>query len=579
MDSAIIIGCISGDERAWIDLFERAYPLARRVVNRMVRDNHLAEDVVQNALLKMMCSLHTLRNHDCFNSWLTRIVKNEAYLTLRLNRNEHPGEIFETDVPVNSGGHTDLSESVAFRTMMIRAIRKLPLEQRDVVVFREIQGYKIDEIGAMLDVPPGTVKSRIYRAREKLRKTLDVFAVTRKEKIAMHEKPTEELLYDYLEGHLSAVEVSALESMLDKDPSLKEKLAKQRSFLRILHSITGKLSLSAAEIAEKMKKIEEALKDYKLTEKYTLYVDGKPLVSTGKVYYKSPDKYRLEQNHPVMGDIIIVSRGQHVLSFNMAEKVARQMKIGESAMDKFILRYPLLIRTLSENNTVTLIGKETIESKRCYHLTFAAKVPEIVDGEMLTHLWIEEETWFPLLEEYYDTQGNLAAKKEISDLELNAGIDPEMFDVSIPEDYDVETSSDGHVLNISEDMSIDEAAKLSGYELFILPENDELYLKQVRTMEIEGFPVINLYYHKPDHPIPYLIITQTSAEPKDIASGYSQDEVIINGEKGGYIELNSPPIKGMVHICREGINITIGCLGDKNETIKWAGRLIRRQNY
>jgi len=49
----------------------------------------------------------------------------------------------------------------------------------------------------------------------------------------------------------------------------------------------------------------------------------------------------------------------------------------------------------------------------------------VTGGELVTHLWVEEKTWFPVLEEQYDVQGNLVAKKEVSDLVINSGLSEE----------------------------------------------------------------------------------------------------------------------------------------------------------
>ena len=202
---------------------------------------------------------------------------------------------------MNSVYPSEISESVAFQAELIKALRKLPLEHREVIVFHELQGYKMHEIARMFDIPLGMVKSRLYRARENLREELEIFATTiKKGRVKMNERPIEELLYDYIEGFLGAEESAKLEEKIIAAYELQNKLNRQHSFVKVLPRITGKISMSAAEIAEQMNQVKEVLEDYKYTQKTTVYASEEKQVQKVELAYKKPDLHRLEYSHPYM---------------------------------------------------------------------------------------------------------------------------------------------------------------------------------------------------------------------------------------------------------------------------------------
>lgn len=111
----------------------------------------------------------------------------------------------------------------------------------------------------------------------------------------MGERPIEELLYDYIEGFLNAEDSAKLEEKIAADPELQNKLNRQRSFVKVLHRITGKISMSATEIAEQMNQVKEVLEDYRYTQKTTVYAREEKQVQKVELAYKKPDLHRLEK--------------------------------------------------------------------------------------------------------------------------------------------------------------------------------------------------------------------------------------------------------------------------------------------
>ena len=150
-----------------------AYTLARY----LTRNDHDAEDVVQDALLRAFTYRHTYRGESAGSAraWLLAIVRNTAFSWRRR------GNRVETSTEFDETQH---SESVADQhpeTAMLRgatrdairtALDQLPIEFREVIILREVEGLSYQEIGEVAGVPVGTVMSRLSRARNRLQQAL-----------------------------------------------------------------------------------------------------------------------------------------------------------------------------------------------------------------------------------------------------------------------------------------------------------------------------------------------------------------------------------------------------------------------
>ena len=123
------------------------------------------EDAMSAAIVKAYEHRNALLKRGSFRAWLLRILRNEAYTILRERR-----KVIETDeIPETPEPFPDADRSLDLRTALMR----LREEQRNVLYLQE-EGYSMEEIAAVLNVPVGTVKSRISRAKETLRSYLEV---------------------------------------------------------------------------------------------------------------------------------------------------------------------------------------------------------------------------------------------------------------------------------------------------------------------------------------------------------------------------------------------------------------------
>lgn len=166
------------DERERLKSFEQtvlphldaAYNLARWLAG----NDHDAQDVAQEACLRALKFFGSFRG-DNARAWLLAIVRNTFYTWLRKNRPpENVIELGEEGLAVEdaAGNAEILNSRLADRETIRRAIEELPVEFREIVILREMEGFSYKEIAGLADVPIGTVMSRLTRARRQLQKRL-----------------------------------------------------------------------------------------------------------------------------------------------------------------------------------------------------------------------------------------------------------------------------------------------------------------------------------------------------------------------------------------------------------------------
>ena len=147
-----------------------AYNLARW----LTRDDHDAEDIVQEAFLRALKFFGGFHGEDG-RVWLLAIVRNTSYTWLQRKRTRGPATAFDEEI---HGAQADALNPEKLllrkedRQSVQQAVEELPMELREVVVLRELEGLSYKEIAAVADIPLGTVMSRLARARERLHVSL-----------------------------------------------------------------------------------------------------------------------------------------------------------------------------------------------------------------------------------------------------------------------------------------------------------------------------------------------------------------------------------------------------------------------
>lgn len=172
-DAALIARSLRGDKDAFGELVERYFSFATRIAYRMTGQPQIAEDLAQESFVKAWLKLPQYRGESSFRTWLGRIVTNSTLDYLRRARDEHMVED-ELYVPTYAGIRPQpLLEGWDLQELVRHAVLALPPESRAVVILREYEGLSYRDIAQTLDIPMGTVMSRLYYARERLKTMLE----------------------------------------------------------------------------------------------------------------------------------------------------------------------------------------------------------------------------------------------------------------------------------------------------------------------------------------------------------------------------------------------------------------------
>lgn len=174
-DQQLVVRVQKGDKRAFDLLVLKYQGRMHAIVGRFVRDTDEVSDVVQEAFIKAYRALPKFRGESQFYTWLYRIAVNTAknYLVAR-SRRPPSSDIDVADAEYYDGSDylKDLGtpENNLFRdelgALIHKAISDLPEDLRTAVTLREFEGLSYDEIAEIMGCPVGTVRSRIFRARE-----------------------------------------------------------------------------------------------------------------------------------------------------------------------------------------------------------------------------------------------------------------------------------------------------------------------------------------------------------------------------------------------------------------------------
>ncbi|MBH80598.1 MAG: RNA polymerase sigma factor RpoE [Gammaproteobacteria bacterium] len=188
-DKELVRRVKKGDRDAFDLLFSRYQHKILNLVSRYLRDPQDVEDVAQEAFIKAFRALPRFRGDSAFYTWLYRIAINTAKNHLVTRGRRPPG----TDVDVEDAEHFDgndaLRESESPESALARdqlsaeidgAIADLPDDLRSAVTLREFDGLSYEQIAEIMDCPVGTVRSRIFRARESIDKRIEPLLLRRR---------------------------------------------------------------------------------------------------------------------------------------------------------------------------------------------------------------------------------------------------------------------------------------------------------------------------------------------------------------------------------------------------------------
>lgn len=158
-----------GEARAFSELVARYQDRIYRFLVRLTRAEDDALDLTQETFLRAYQGLGRWRPDARFSTWLFQIARNLAFDLLRRNRRVEFVPLEDDDIVAAQEAGPDAAFESAQRLRLLEAaLGRLPLEHREILLLREIESLSYDEIAAVLDLNPGTVKSRLARARAAL---------------------------------------------------------------------------------------------------------------------------------------------------------------------------------------------------------------------------------------------------------------------------------------------------------------------------------------------------------------------------------------------------------------------------
>jgi RNA polymerase sigma-70 factor, ECF subfamily len=171
----LIERCRTGDDTAFAELVDRYKDLVYGLIYRMVRDRGLADDLAQDVFLKVHRGLPYFRGEARLSTWIFRIVQN---VCVQARRSRRP------DVPLDDGGIADRPrrqfgfedrafDSLEDRDRLDKALAQLPPNYRMLVLAHHMKGVQYEALAEALNLPLGTVKTHLYRAKRRLRELLE----------------------------------------------------------------------------------------------------------------------------------------------------------------------------------------------------------------------------------------------------------------------------------------------------------------------------------------------------------------------------------------------------------------------
>jgi len=163
----VVLACQRGERGAQRQLYETYHRRVYRLMVRMVGEAE-AEDMTQQVFLQVLRSIGQFSGRSSIGTWIYRLATNESLQYLRQRRRQAVGRLEDEPADV-SAGHAGRTEQ---KELLERALARLEPELRAAFVLREVEGLSYAQIAEALQIPEGTVASRLSRARRELREHL-----------------------------------------------------------------------------------------------------------------------------------------------------------------------------------------------------------------------------------------------------------------------------------------------------------------------------------------------------------------------------------------------------------------------
>ncbi len=169
-DALLVLQYQSGSKKAIALLVKRWHKKLCRQAYWYTQDLEIAKDIVQDSWSTIVLKIHTLKDPNSFGSWVLTIVTRNAINWQRKHKKELENlNSYSKDNLILISSDTDVSHEHKIRVVLKEAIKKLSNDQQIVLTLFYVEGYSVKQISKIVNVSAGTVKSRLFTAREKLK--------------------------------------------------------------------------------------------------------------------------------------------------------------------------------------------------------------------------------------------------------------------------------------------------------------------------------------------------------------------------------------------------------------------------
>jgi len=177
VERELIRKCKTGDARFYEPLVRAYEPSGLRLAVAMLGNMEDAHDALQDAFVKAYEALHRFDLRRSFGPWFFQILRNHCRDMLRSRQARFKLEVLDERVELRPAdvekGPERIRQRSAARELLWRALEQVGEEHREILVLKELQGFRYNEIAQILDIPEGTVASRLFHARRALKDVLE----------------------------------------------------------------------------------------------------------------------------------------------------------------------------------------------------------------------------------------------------------------------------------------------------------------------------------------------------------------------------------------------------------------------
>jgi len=181
-DIELVKAALDGEKKAFEMIIQKYQSPLANYIGRMVKENELALDITQEVFIKAYSSLHSYRQEYKFKTWLFKIASNSVIDYWRKKRIkafsidqsfDYDGDSVPFQIPSNEPSMDKTVELHAVKEKIEELLKKLPANLKELFVWRHVNDLSYEEMAEIKEIPIGTIKNRVFQAKELLRKYME----------------------------------------------------------------------------------------------------------------------------------------------------------------------------------------------------------------------------------------------------------------------------------------------------------------------------------------------------------------------------------------------------------------------